>query len=260
MPKLSIITVNLNNAKGLQKTIKSVISQTFTDYEYIVIDGGSTDDSEKIIKKYADKITYWVSEPDKGIYNAMNKGISKTKGEYLQFLNSGDLLIAETALDEVFFEFPDKDIVYGNLKTTKEITVYPDKLTYSFFFAGTLGHPSSFIKKELFEKYGNYNEQNKIVSDWEFFISAIIFNNCSYQNIKKTISFYEGGGLSSDKSMYLQEKKKMLKNKFPVMYEEYNELQSLKEDILFYQSSRLIQLIKKIQQNKFYRVLRKKNK
>jgi len=83
--KLSIITVNLNNAAGLQKTIESVITQTFTDYEYIIIDGGSTDGSVDVIKQHADKITYWVSEPDKGIYNAMNKGILQAKGEYCLF-------------------------------------------------------------------------------------------------------------------------------------------------------------------------------
>ncbi|MDR2910496.1 MAG: glycosyltransferase [Bacteroidales bacterium] len=91
--KLSIITINLNNVAGLQKTIESVVKQTFTDYEYIVIDGGSTDGSADIIKQHANKITYWVSEPDKGIYNAMNKGIRVAKGEYCLFLNSGDWLI-----------------------------------------------------------------------------------------------------------------------------------------------------------------------
>jgi len=112
-PKLSIITVNLNNAEGLRKTIESVVTQTFTDFEYIIIDGGSTDGSVEIIKLYADKITYWVSEPDKGIYNGMNKGIMVAKGEYCQFLNSGDWLVNENVLKEVF---ADVDIVYGDLK------------------------------------------------------------------------------------------------------------------------------------------------
>ncbi len=89
--KLSIITVNLNNKDGLQKTIDSVISQTFKDFEWIVIDGGSTDGSKELIEKYSDYISYWVSEPDKGIYNAMNKGIKVAKGDYLEFLNSGDI-------------------------------------------------------------------------------------------------------------------------------------------------------------------------
>ena len=101
MPKLSIITVNLNKAKGLQKTIESVIFQTFTDYEYIIIDGGSTDGSKQIIEQYADKITYWVSEPDSGIYNGMNKGIKVAKGEYCLFLNSEDYLLSNEILQNV---------------------------------------------------------------------------------------------------------------------------------------------------------------
>ena len=92
MPKLSIITVNLNNREGLRKTAESVVSQTYKDYEWIVIDGGSTDGSKELIEQYAEHISYWVSEPDKGIYNAMNKGIRQAHGEYFLFLNSGDSL------------------------------------------------------------------------------------------------------------------------------------------------------------------------
>ena len=91
-PTLSIITVNLNNCDGLQKTIDSVVGQTFTDYEWIVIDGGSMDGSRELIEQYADCLAYWCSEPDNGIYNAMNKGISRATGEWLLFLNSGDSL------------------------------------------------------------------------------------------------------------------------------------------------------------------------
>ena len=86
--KLSIITINLNNAAGLRKTIQSVVNQTYIDFEYIIIDGFSSDGSIEVIKEYADRINYWVSEPDRGIYNAMNKGILKTSGEYIHFLNS----------------------------------------------------------------------------------------------------------------------------------------------------------------------------
>ena len=99
--KLSIITVNLNNRDGLQKTIDSVVSQTFKDYEWIVIDGGSTDGSKELIEQYADHFTDWVSEPDKGIYNAMNKGIGMASGEYIQFLNSGDSLVSGHVVDQM---------------------------------------------------------------------------------------------------------------------------------------------------------------
>lgn len=113
--KLSIITVNRNNTEGLRKTIESVVSQTYTDFEYIIIDGASTDGSVDIIKEYADRITYWVSEPDNGIYNAMNKGILKAKGEYLQFLNSGDWLVDEGVLQTMIKYTDDVDILIGNI-------------------------------------------------------------------------------------------------------------------------------------------------
>ena len=101
-PLLTIITVNLNNREGLQRTIDSVVEQTFTDYEWIVIDGGSTDGSRELIEQYADHFTYLVSEPDKGIYNAMNKGIAHAKSDWLQFLNSGDWLTEKDVLNNVF--------------------------------------------------------------------------------------------------------------------------------------------------------------
>ena len=113
-PNLSIITINRNNAAGLRKTIESVVSQTYTDFDYIIIDGASTDESVDVIKEYADRITYWVSEPDTGIYNAMNKGILKANGEYCLFLNSGDWLYDNDVLNDVFSISPTEDIVYGN--------------------------------------------------------------------------------------------------------------------------------------------------
>ena len=117
MTKLSIITINRNNAAGLRKTIESVVSQTYTDFEYIIIDGASTDGSVEVIKEYAEATLpcgeglgerlYWVSEPDKGIYNAMNKGILKAQGEYLLFLNSGDWLVDK----DVIKSFIDLNII-----------------------------------------------------------------------------------------------------------------------------------------------------
>src|SRR5690554_2808646 len=123
--KLSVITVNLNNAAGLSKTLESVASQTFTNYEHIIIDGGSTDGSVDIIKDYERKFNgapghlYWVSEPDKGIYNAMNKGIKVASGEYCNFLNSGDYYISAPTLSTIFDHNPNSDILYGDALITK---------------------------------------------------------------------------------------------------------------------------------------------
>lgn len=257
--KLSIITINLNNAAGLQKTVESVVKQTFTDYEYIVIDGGSTDGSAEIIKQYADNITYWVSEPDKGIYNAMNKGIAKAKGEYCLFLNSGDWLINSTGLQNVFDRQPTEDIVYCSLQTEKNIWYYPQKLSVLFFFKRTIPHPSTFIKTALFSTVGCYNENCKIVSDWEFFIQAIIKHQCSYRNIAFALTHFNLDGISENpafKELARNEREKVLKENFPMMYDDYQQLLALSDEIMHYRNSRVIQTIKKIQHSSFYRKLK----
>ena len=112
--KFSIITINYNNVEGLRNTIKSVVNQTYTDYEFIIIDGGSTDGSVEVIKEYANIITYWVSEPDKGIYNAMNKGIEVANGEYLNFMNSGDCFYNNDVLQKVADYHLEKDMIVGH--------------------------------------------------------------------------------------------------------------------------------------------------
>ena len=127
--KLSIITINYNNAKGLRQTMSSVLEQSFADYEYIVIDGGSSDGSVQIIEEFENQFKssnagsdlnhrlsfQWISESDNGIYNAMNKGIALAKGDYCFFLNSGDYLVSKTVLESVFSENPTEDIIFGNL-------------------------------------------------------------------------------------------------------------------------------------------------
>ncbi|MGN1176819.1 MAG: glycosyltransferase family 2 protein, partial [Roseburia sp.] len=115
MAKYTIITINYNNGKELRRTIESVINQTLTDFEYVVIDGGSTDDSVSIIKEYGDRIDFWISERDKGVYNAMNKGLSHAHGEYVNFMNSGDSFYSPTVLEEIDSEIGDADILFGNV-------------------------------------------------------------------------------------------------------------------------------------------------
>ena len=201
MKKLSIITINYNNNAGLKRTINSVFSQTFIDYEYIIIDGGSTDGSKELIEVFSDKLSYWVSEPDQGIYNAMNKGILNSKCEYLLFLNSGDVLINDDILNSVKINLFMSDIIYGNgilqeISGTKIKMEMPDKLSMKYFLNSSLFHPSTFIKRKLFEDFGLYNESNKIVSDWEFFIKTIILNKVTVKKIDSYISMVEDGGIS----------------------------------------------------------------
>ena len=197
--KLSIITINYNNKTGLQRTIDSVICQTWRDFEWIIIDGGSTDGSKELIEQYQDHFAYWCSEPDKGVYNAMNKGIAKAKGDYLQFLNSGDALHNEDVLFQVFEEGFNADIFYGDLnllgKNGFNRIIYPDHLTFPFFLSKSIGHPSSFIKTSLL-KERNYSEKYKIVSDWyrfmEFYLESRYFSH-----INLVIVDFDNTGISS---------------------------------------------------------------
>jgi len=203
MTKLSIITINFNNAKGLEKTIKSIICQLYNDFEFIVIDGGSTDNSVSIIKQYSEKITCWGSEKANGIFNAQNKGIEKANAEYCLFLNSGDCLVDENVLQKVLSEKHTQDIVYGDMIILDESgqikhLKMPDYIGVKRMLADTLWHPVSFIKKELFSKFGNYNEQYKIVSDYEFFVRVIIAKKVSTKHVPVEVAVFDTSGLSSD--------------------------------------------------------------
>jgi len=198
VPQLSIITVNLNNLEGLKKTMHSVFEQTFTDYEYIIIDGGSTDGSKEYIERHADKLAYWVSEQDGGIFNAMNKGIRVAKGEYLIFENSGDYFYSENVLKDVFGQSPTEDIIYGNVKwwPVSYNGNYPDELTFEHFRYNTIPHQGAFIKRSLFDKVGLYDEEYPVNSDWNFFILAIYKFNCSYRHVNTIISYCNTDGVS----------------------------------------------------------------
>lgn len=214
--KLSIITVNLNNRIGLQKTIDSVIAQTFKDFEWIVIDGGSTDGSKELIEQYADYFAYWVSEPDKGIYNAMNKGIKEAKAEYLQFLNSGDWLRDDNVLMDFVKSNFSVDIVDGDIHLIyddREMDMSaPEKVDFDFFVHGTLWHPCAFIKKSLFDKYGCYNEEYRIISDWEFFMKSVVVHSATYAHFCRIVACFPVDGISADENS--EEKKEGGKKSF----------------------------------------------
>lgn len=199
----TVITINLNNAEGLKSTIQSVIEQKNCNFEYIVIDGGSKDESVDVIKEYGDRISYWISEPDSGIYNAMNKGIKKASGDYLLFLNSGDVFVSDEVLFRCSLQSKDFDIVYGDLilldnKGVKTVKKYPGTLNFWYVWEQSLPHPSSFIRKDLFEKIGLYNEVDKITSDWQFFMLALFAYNCSYLHLPYSLTVFNTDGLSNN--------------------------------------------------------------
>lgn len=236
MAKISIITISYNNAKGLLRTIESVVAQTYTDYEYIVIDGGSTDDSRQIIESFANKITYWVSESDKGVYHAMNKGIAVAKGEYLHFLNSGDSYATEDVLQKIFSTEYKEPLLrgiqicdYGTHRTrwenlgNREVTLYD-------MFVNTMLHQATFIRRDMFDKYGMYDESLKIVSDWKFFLQTILGGEKTIF-LGLDIVIFEMEGISTSKEhgeRHLEERKQVIKELMPHnMLPDYERLRSL---------------------------------
>ncbi|KQC34146.1 family 2 glycosyl transferase [Nonlabens sp. YIK11] len=243
MCQVSIITVNYNDKIGLERTIKSVQEQTSSDYEHIIIDGNSNDGSKDIITEHQNNFSYWISEPDTGIYEAMNKGIDVSNGKYLLFLNSGDALFKPDVLKTVEINLKNNfDIVFGDLwvyridKTGFKHSYAQDVSTTVLKRIG-LGHPSTFIKTKIFQKYGKYRTDLKIVSDWEFFIKVILREKVSCFKIDEIISvFYEGGISSSPdfSDLHLEERKKVFIENFDIydqdfekIYAHYNKINAL---------------------------------
>lgn len=221
--KISIITVNYNDKTGLEKTIKSVTNQSFKDFEFIVIDGDSTDGSKELLKENPTIFTAWLSEPDKGIYHAMNKGIRIASGSYLLFLNSGDYLHNDEVLEKVNQEIGGEyaiyygDIIYDEI-TRQTKRTFPKRLTFGFFYEQNLSHQASFIKNDLFEQFFYYNEDYKIVSDWEFFIYTICKENVSYKHLDFVVTNYDATGISSNTNnhkMMNEEREATLEKYFP---------------------------------------------
>ena len=216
--KLSVITINYNNKEGLLKTLESVVNQSWREFEYIVIDGGSTDGSVDVIKEFADRIDYWISESDKGIYHAMNKGIDVAQGEYCIFINSGDCLYCDETLELASVKLDGTDIITGTLMTDSgQMSPSPSKITLPYLYKdkNSLSHPASFIRTVLLKKY-HYDENLRIVSDWKFFVQVLIMDGGTYKSISQIISIFDCTGISSNNvELLLRERHYVLENAFP---------------------------------------------
>jgi glycosyltransferase involved in cell wall biosynthesis len=248
--KLSIITVNLNNAVGLRKTIESVVNQTYTNFEHIIIDGGSKDGSVDIIKEYQNKITYWISKPDKGIYNAMNKGIEKASGDYLVFLNSGDYYIDSQCIEHFISLNPKEDLLVADdyvedINGNRKLHTHPDKVDIEFLLAGAFSHAGSFFKKKIFEKE-RYDESFKIVADYLLYLKLFTKCKCTYKRISKPLTVFTLGGISSNEQMNkirLEERNLAQRQTIPELYlNTANNLIKYKADTLPLLNSKLVQL------------------
>ena len=217
--KYSIITINYNNKDGLKKTIESVINQSCKDFEYIIIDGGSTDGSVDVIRQYADRINYWISEPDKGVYNAMNKGVAQAHGEYLNFMNSGDWFYNNDVLKDVFPHL-DSDIVTGQAFYENKIHgFFKQNITMLDFFKGSLEHQATFIRKNLFSNK-LYDESFKIISDWKFFVETLIYDHASFHSINVLVCNFDTTGISRSHQLIEEEGKIVFDELFPKRIQE----------------------------------------
>ncbi|MCA4895454.1 MAG: glycosyltransferase [Cytophagales bacterium] len=196
LPLVSIITVVFNGEKSIERTINSIINQTYPQVEYIVVDGGSTDGTIDIIEKYQHNINYWKSEPDKGISDAFNKGIAQATGDIVGFVNADDWYNSDT-IERIVPYFNRFSVVYGDVQFWKDSEIkhrtYADhsKLKQGM----TLAHPAVFVKKSMYEKYGVFNVDYKIAMDYEF-IAKLHFNNESFYNVNDILVNMSLGGLS----------------------------------------------------------------
>lgn len=202
MAKVSIITVCYNNLEGLKRTYASIVNQTARkEIGWIVVDGASTDGTPEWLEAHSAEIDRWVSEPDSGIYNAMNKGVRMATGEYCLFINSGDLLNSDDIIEKCIPHLDGTIIIYGDLVTYNPkngiygLNKYPRDLRASYFINGTLPHQATFILTTEI-KNNPYSEKYRIVSDWLFFAEQIILRNASYKYINEKIGVFYLDGIS----------------------------------------------------------------
>ncbi len=204
-PKLTIITVCRNIAGEIAETCESVASQTFRDFEWIVVDGASDDGTLDALERYRPRIGTLISEPDRGPYHAMNKGVALARGEYLLFLNGGDYLVENTVLERVFASGKDADILYGDVAVLhadgfleKYRSPSSEAITKEYFAYCGINHQAMLIKRDLFGRFGLYDEQYRIAADWERWV-VFSKNGCSFDKFDFPLSVFRLNGMSSDK-------------------------------------------------------------
>ena len=259
--KLSIITINYNNAAGLKKTLDSVASQTCSDFEHIIVDGASTDGSVDIIREYENTLAFshpplasrltWISEPDTGIYNAMNKGVRMAEGEYTLMLNSGDYLVNNHVIEKIIPLLDSTDIIQGNT-----IEEYPDKTMRNrgygksdidFFdvMKGHFLHQAAFCRKDLFDRYGMFDESYRIIGDTKFFMVCLGKENASFKYINLDISNYDMTGITAETTGKWVQLRKTEVNRMR------NELYSKRLNHFFEENDKKIRLYDKLHHHKW---------
>jgi glycosyltransferase involved in cell wall biosynthesis len=200
-PLLSIVTVNLNDRDGLARTLASVARQSFADRELIVVDGGSTDGSVALIGESGALVTAWSSERDGGVYDAQNKGLARARGTYCLFLNAGDALAADDALERLLAGPPEEDLVYGDVVIEhpggrREPWTLPDRPTFELMMHRSLAHPATAIRRSLFERLGPYDARLRVAADYELFLRAIVVEGVPTRHVPYPIAIHAAGGAS----------------------------------------------------------------
>lgn len=232
---LSIVTINRNNSIGLEKTIQSVASQTSKEFEYIIVDGASTDESIEVIKVHEFEFAQlkWISEPDKGIYNAMNKGLRMATGEYIQILNSGDILAGDNVVERMLVAISEKgnpEILYGNMmKSFPDGRLIRDRgfagntPTMFGFIRGTLNHDPVYIQKSLFDRFGYYREDLPITADWRWYVESIPFGGIKPVYVDIDVTIFDMTGVSETQiEKREKERDEELKRILPIgVYQDY---------------------------------------
>jgi glycosyltransferase involved in cell wall biosynthesis len=239
--EISVVTINFNNKAGLEQTVSSVVGQTFPGFEFIIIDGGSTDGSLDIITNAGERDNYSISEKDNGIYDAMNKGIQQASGNYIMFLNSGDTLSNERVLTQAIEginQFPAFDIYYGDMIIVNDANnplpnhcTYPDALDLNFFKKDTLNHQASFIRADLFSQFGLYPLKYKLAADYWLFLLAFL-NNKRFFHLPFPMVNYDLSGLSAQSNLYREEKNEIWNTLVPASIDKVlNENYELKHQL-----------------------------
>lgn len=219
MPLFTIITINLNNLHGLKRTMESVFCQNFSDFEYIVVDGVSEDGSIEWIKSQEKNISHIIIEKDKGVYDAMNKGLHVANGRYIQFLNSGDAFNTPDALSKFAENLHDMDLIFSDVELMHGDRLtpmfFPDQLNWRFQMTDMICHQAIFASSELFRKTGEFNIDYKIYADYDWLMKSLRVHHATYHHLNAILIRYEAGGLSETTN---KERQKMEKDKIHDMY------------------------------------------
>ena len=203
--KISIITICYNNEKDIRPTLESVINQTYSNIEYIIVDGKSKDNTLSIVDEYKDKISKIISEPDKGLYDAINKGIKNATGDVIGLIHAGDCLHDNKVIEKVVnhFQKNDIDISYGNSKIVNDknrpvrINISPEYKRSLVKKGWMPSHQSIYVRRELFDKYGYYNLDLHPTSDYEWFLRYFYFNTPRIKRLNEFIIRFSMGGIST---------------------------------------------------------------